>query len=652
MINDEEIIDNEANEEYVINQQSLKPQLNYDSNNIIKDNRDNDVNDNKASNVINSPIEIRKKETIIDDASVNIELKNKNEFIHMDHFDEASKIGFGINDYDNERTRIKVLSNSNLNPGTTIHKRIYNKKGINFEEEDFFDADNANDEEESSKYTYNINNNLIDYFQSPINHLNQRINQYHQLSKFNTFKCFIQQKMRFYISKPELKDEFMNSKPLLMINREKDDYNKTYNSNNTLIKQKNGNESIGNKSIKLNQVSAYYSPRISSNLSPQKDIGNNFNNHSHLFPSKSQINFNTHQNSNPTVKANLYSTKQLEKDNIELKEKISEVNNRILQIQSSNDKKSKELQKKNDKLTLYINKYDSLIQENQALTTKIENMQIDINIEKNDGNKKTEKISELQKKISALDQDHRDLLKIIELESTIFKETKQNYELFKGNYIEIKNQYDLLNIKYQSISDENFNYKRDLLLYEKELKNKNEMIDKLRNNLLDNAKYALNNDSNLYSRLDTHNSTVTNANMNTNTNTNLNPTVGIRDDNHSKSQSPNRKNNYLKNAKKNKGGHSTNKSLEKQNENIQDNSNKEDNKILTKSQQVKFIEIKISKLNKERNNINNDLNKLPVHPKKKNAIEQKKEMEIKIEQLGSDLVKLMLEMKRLKADDS
>jgi hypothetical protein len=50
--------------------------------------------------------------------------------------------------------------------------------------------------------------------------------------------------------------------------------------------------------------------------------------------------------------------------------------------------------------------------------------------------------------------------------------------------MDLKNQYELLNIKFQNLNDENFNLKRDLIFCEKELKNKNETVEKLKSELL------------------------------------------------------------------------------------------------------------------------------------------------------------------------
>ena len=54
-------------------------------------------------------------------------------------------------------------------------------------------------------------------------------------------------------------------------------------------------------------------------------------------------------------------------------------------------------------------------------------------------------------------------------ESINNKETKKSYSLIKNNYYDIKNQYDLLNIKYITLNDENYNYKRNKTLYEKQI---------------------------------------------------------------------------------------------------------------------------------------------------------------------------------------
>lgn len=65
------------------------------------------------------------------------------------------------------------------------------------------------------------------------------------------------------------------------------------------------------------------------------------------------------------------------------------------------------------------------------------------------------------------------------------RELKQNFDTMKMNYMDLKNQYELVNIKFQNVGDENFNIKRDLIMYEKEIKSKNDIIEKLKHELLD-----------------------------------------------------------------------------------------------------------------------------------------------------------------------
>jgi hypothetical protein len=64
----------------------------------------------------------------------------------------------------------------------------------------------------------------------------------------------------------------------------------------------------------------------------------------------------------------------------------------------------------------------------------------------------------------------------------------QSYDALKLNFIEIKNQYDLINIKYGSLSEEYSLLKRDMIFYEKEIKSKNETIESLKNDMISNTR--------------------------------------------------------------------------------------------------------------------------------------------------------------------
>ena len=109
-------------------------------------------------------------------------------------------------------------------------------------------------------------------------------------------------------------------------------------------------------------------------------------------------------------------------------------------------------------------------------------------------NKKLEKINEQQQKIFLLEQENFEFKSRSNGESQAMKEIKQNYDNMKSNLLEIKNQNELINMKHQSLADENFSMKRDLIFLEKEIKNKSEIIDRLRNELLETNKKSYSND--------------------------------------------------------------------------------------------------------------------------------------------------------------
>ena len=56
----------------------------------------------------------------------------------------------------------------------------------------------------------------------------------------------------------------------------------------------------------------------------------------------------------------------------------------------------------------------------------------------------------------------------------------------------------------------------------------------------------------------------------------------------------------------------------------------------------------MSKFNKERDDLNNQLNKMPARPRKMEQIVLKNEIEEKIEKINSELAKLRMQMKSIK----
>ena len=71
----------------------------------------------------------------------------------------------------------------------------------------------------------------------------------------------------------------------------------------------------------------------------------------------------------------------------------------------------------------------------------------------------------------------------LQSEISINKENKRGIETIKSNNNELKIQVDTINDKYQTIMEENYSMKKDLLNYDREIKVKSEAITKLSNDL-------------------------------------------------------------------------------------------------------------------------------------------------------------------------
>jgi len=133
-----------------------------------------------------------------------------------------------------------------------------------------------------------------------------------------------------------------------------------------------------------------------------------------------------------------------------------------------------------------------LLKENEELNNLIENYKIENLNNKNDNLKKAEKISELQGRVIDYEQEIFDIKSKSNTELIPLKDAKNNFETLKASYYELKNQYELLNIKFQTVNDENFSLKRDLYLQENENKNKNDVVDRYRNEVLELKKKQMN----------------------------------------------------------------------------------------------------------------------------------------------------------------
>ena len=288
-------------------------------------------------------------------------------------------------------------------------------------------------------------------------------------------------------------------------------------------------------------------------------------------------------------------------------------------------------------------------------------------------NKKLEKINEQQQKIFQLEQENFEFKSRSNGESQTMKEYKQNYENIKSNFLDLKNQNELLNMKYQSIADENFSLKRDLIFLEKEIKNKSEIIDRLRNELLETNKKSLSNDyytskynnevyfnliksSNSIGRDKTdYSSNYDNYSSNYNKNNKINESYNKSNEKNINSNNDNKKgskNLNITNANSNTNINTSNKNVGKRgyyNDSVtnsmnilpsQMNNMKNENKLLD-------IENKLLKVQKERDFIQIEIEKLPEFPKTKVQILKKKNLEANIGEFNKEISKLKLDLKEI-----
>jgi chromosome segregation ATPase len=171
----------------------------------------------------------------------------------------------------------------------------------------------------------------------------------------------------------------------------------------------------------------------------------------------------------------------LEKKHIEAHETINQLNQDISDKENIINNLKLDLNRKEEHLGEANKEID-------LLNSELEKLKIDLATTNQELAKKTEKYSDLQDKYGELEQEYIDYKTKTTFELNNLRDFKQTNEALKSTHYEVKNHYEVLSMKYQSISDENFNLRRDLLLYEKECKNKSDTIDKLRNELAENRK--------------------------------------------------------------------------------------------------------------------------------------------------------------------
>ena len=295
--------------------------------------------------------------------------------------------------------------------------------------------------------------------------------------------------------------------------------------------------------------------------------------------------------------------------------KNQKLHDKIIELQNEIRVSKNEMNKKNSEFQKYFSSYDKMSLENNLNKEKIDELKKELKLQKGEMNEKQNKISELESINNTLKNEMNKLQKNYDEETTINKETKQNYDLIKANYNDIKNQYDLLNIKYQSLTDENFNFKRDKALYEKQIKTKNQMIE----SLIENKSNILNNKFK-FDLIEEKEETNHEMYLDYLKNKNISKVINKKEE---------KDNGIKKNS---------------------DNKNKNGDIDYTKFDRLTYPELqsKRDELVNERKNINNVFNKIPLKSSYKSQIQKRNELERKLNEINCDLAIIKLRMKNLK----
>lgn len=376
----------------------------------------------------------------------------------------------------------------------------------------------------------------------------------------------------------------------------------------------------------------------------------------------------------------------LHTDYEETQVRINELLTQKLKIQSDFSEKTSNFEKLLSEKEENENKINKYFDENLTLKNQIDVMKVEIKMQQNEIIKKNDKITDLQQENVTLEHEVNDLRSKSTNELSNLRESKQSFDMLKSNYYEIKNQYELMSMKYQSIADENFNIRRDLLLYEKEIKNKNETIERQRREIIESNK------KNLLGEMNSNSGSNLNLNLNLNNilkgtsggavskydeyETNDRDWLRERESNEREKELSNVKNKRAERGEKerentqnkikksvskndlyeqnleefNKTGFKGSSGTVHQNKEISSNnyfSNSSATSASERENKIKFIENKMSNLNREREAVQAEWNKLPQHPKKRDQIAKKQELEDKVENYGRELALLKVELKDL-----
>ena len=317
-----------------------------------------------------------------------------------------------------------------------------------------------------------------------------------------------------------------------------------------------------------------------------------------------------------------YGSINNEKLNINIYQNEIQYNDNTHKPQNKNKNKMNNI-KRNKSLDLFYpnkkltnkNNYTNILLENDINKKQLEEMQKELTVQKNEMNEKNQKINLLQNMNNNLKQEMNKLQENFENERIDNTQNRKNYAMIKTCYNDIKNQYDLLNMKYMTLNDENFNFRRNKELYERQLQLKNEMIENLIENKTNLQKQKVKNQLNKinFSTKNSHKIITT----------------------------------FLQNNNK------EDKKLEEKNNdinNIKEKNNSINNIDYNKYNKLSFPELqcKRDELTKERKDINNIYSKIPLKTYNKEINNKRNNLEKRLQEINCELMLVKLSIKNFK----
>ena len=384
-----------------------------------------------------------------------------------------------ISNYNMNFYESKILNGNNLND---INSNFSNSNILLKNSEN--DKNEKNAENTSCNFSNNINeyNNYYgQYIKNSISY-NETSNEqnsikngkeFKNLIPNNAFKKFLTSKIKYYMEEDTIPKKFISQ---FFEDKNNNKAKKTNSFRNQLYKNIDLNMLNNKKTYEKNTLTDENKKEL-DNVEKRHYLKSQRMNHLAL-----DIDENNYEYENLNKKYN--KKNEMIKEEYEMKKTLlldqnKELINKINELQGVIDNSKNQMEERDKQIKRYLSTYDKISSENEENKKKIENLVYELKAKNSEVEEKKKKINELNNINNNLENKMIKLKEEYINEAMNNKETKENYVSIKNDYNDMKNQYDLLNIKYQTLSDENFNFRRNNLLYEKEIKTKNLMIEDL-----------------------------------------------------------------------------------------------------------------------------------------------------------------------------